>query len=163
MLLATTSRRQPRCSGWVQRLWASIPRGSPCKRWPIIADASFHTMWQSERIDLELRPGTLGGRMRTMLHVIGSGRTCCTCARSRNLSYNASSSSDSGSSLEAATRHSSGTGNRSVPLSNSRSLRMVNNVFKIALLALNTSSIKATSAYSVQVRSGTQQSWPSTG
>lgn len=72
--------------------------------------------------------------------------TCSTFDLRRKRSYSASSSSDSGSSFEAATRHSRGTGSRSFPLSNKRSFKMVKSVFRIALLALNTSSMKATSA-----------------
>mmetsp|Transcript_15105 Transcript_15105/g.54410 ORF Transcript_15105/g.54410 Transcript_15105/m.54410 type:complete len:366 (+) Transcript_15105:669-1766(+) len=72
--------------------------------------------------------------------------TCSTLDRNRKRSYSASSSSLSGSSFDAPTRHSSGTLTRSAPLSNSRSLRMVSSEFKMAELALKTSSTNATVA-----------------
>mmetsp|Transcript_14974 Transcript_14974/g.45195 ORF Transcript_14974/g.45195 Transcript_14974/m.45195 type:complete len:201 (+) Transcript_14974:1396-1998(+) len=70
--------------------------------------------------------------------------TCFTSRRTRNRSYNASSSSLSGSSLLAPTRQMRGTVMRSVPLSNRRSLRMVSSVLRMALLALKISSMNAT-------------------
>mmetsp|Transcript_1056 Transcript_1056/g.3258 ORF Transcript_1056/g.3258 Transcript_1056/m.3258 type:complete len:260 (-) Transcript_1056:429-1208(-) len=64
----------------------------------------------------------------------------------RKRSYSASSSSDSGNSLLAPTRHSSGTGSRSVPLSKRRSFRIVSSAFRMAEFALKISSMNATSA-----------------
>jgi hypothetical protein len=48
--------------------------------------------------------------------------------------------------LVAPTTDTSGHGSRRGPLSNSRSLRRVRRAFRIALLALNTSSMKAMAA-----------------
>mmetsp|Transcript_18339 Transcript_18339/g.39948 ORF Transcript_18339/g.39948 Transcript_18339/m.39948 type:complete len:287 (-) Transcript_18339:69-929(-) len=64
----------------------------------------------------------------------------------RNRSYNAISSSLSGSSFEAPTTHLMGHDSLLPPLSNLRSFKIVNNVFKIALFALKISSRKAISA-----------------
>ena len=83
---------------------------------------------------------------RSKLEARKRERAWRTLQRMRKRSYKASSSSDSGSSLLAATRHTSGTGVRSLPLSKSRSLSSVSSVFKMALFALNTSSMNATSA-----------------
>ena len=55
-------------------------------------------------------------------------------------SYSASSSSLSGSSLEAPIKHRSGTGFRLEPLSNARSFNRVNKEFKILELACAASS-----------------------
>mmetsp|Transcript_21481 Transcript_21481/g.50872 ORF Transcript_21481/g.50872 Transcript_21481/m.50872 type:complete len:215 (-) Transcript_21481:570-1214(-) len=60
----------------------------------------------------------------------------------RNRSYNATSSSLSGSSLEAPTTHRIGHDSLDPPLSNLRSFKIVNKVFKIALFALKISSRK---------------------
>lgn len=86
--------------------------------------------------------------------------TCETCRLIRNRSYNASSSSLSGSSFEAPTKQSRGTGNRLFPLSKRlrckcqenpmescyRSFKRVNRALRIAELALKISSMNATSA-----------------
>ena len=72
--------------------------------------------------------------------------TCPTCLLIRKRSYSASSSSDSGSSFDAAMSVSSGTLRRAWPLSKSRSLSSVSSALRMAELALKISSTKATSA-----------------
>ena len=69
--------------------------------------------------------------------------TGATGTRTRKRSWKACSASSVGTSLLAATTEMSGALRRCVPLSNSRSFKSVSSAFRMAELALNTSSRKA--------------------
>mmetsp|Transcript_8904 Transcript_8904/g.20195 ORF Transcript_8904/g.20195 Transcript_8904/m.20195 type:complete len:268 (+) Transcript_8904:780-1583(+) len=105
---------------------------------PSVVDAS----WPSESADAPANPDAAS----SVRLASPSALTCLTDLRRRKRSYSASSSSDSGNSLDAPTRHSSGTLCLSVPLSNSLSLSRVSSALRMAEFALKISSTNATSA-----------------